>query len=82
MMEIHKRIGERYECKMSMIGGRKHLAKELSILNRKIRWTDAGIEIDADKRHAEEIIKEARLTDHKKSPTPVSTEYDKESSDC
>ena len=74
LKEHYKKILKKYECTMSMIGSGSHLEKSLKILNRTIRWTEAGIEIEADKRHALEIIKEAKLEDNKKAIVPVSAE--------
>ena len=78
MREIFKKLSAKYECKMSMIGEGKHVGKKLKILNRTIEWTKEGITIEADKRHAEEIIKEACLKDNKKSTVPVSVEVVKD----
>ena len=74
VMEIHKKIMAKYECTMTMIGRKDYMKKELKILNRRIRWKSEGIEIEADPRHAEEVIKEARLEDKKMSTIPVAAE--------
>jgi len=74
MKELYEKIKKKYECTMTMIGGASHLEKKMKILNRRIEWKSEGIEIEADRRHAEEIVKEARLKDHKMSIIPVAAE--------
>ena len=55
---MYHAIQKKYECKMTMIGHGAHLEKQMKILNRIVAWKPEGIEIIADARHAEEIIKE------------------------
>ena len=38
-------------------------AKEAVILNRIIRWTESGIEYEADPRQAEKLVAECGMTD-------------------
>ena len=59
---------------MSMIGRAWHLGKQMKILNRTVVWKEDGIELIADKRHAEEIVKEAKLKDDRKSLVPAPVE--------
>ena len=51
-------MGERYEIKSEFQGPEAHMAQELQVLNRVLRWTDVGIEYEADQRHAKLIIRE------------------------
>ena len=44
--------------------------KEISILNRIVRWTSEGFEIEADPRHVELIFKSLEMTDAKGTTTP------------
>ena len=74
LRECHRIIAKKYEITMTMIGSARHLEKDLKILNRTVRWTPGGIEIEADKRHALEIIKEANLKDDKTVATPVAAD--------
>ena len=74
LRECHRLIAKKYEITMTMIGNARHLEKELKILNRTVRWTPRGIEIEADKRHALEIIKEAKLSDEKTAIVPVAVD--------
>jgi hypothetical protein len=74
MNKIYEQVKRKYECTMNMIGEKAHLEKKFKILNRHVEWKSWGIEIEADKRHAELIIEEASLKDQKKSTIPVATE--------
>ena len=53
-----------------MIGEEEHLGKETKILNRLIRVTKEGWEIEADPRHGELIIKELEIEKSKGLSTP------------
>ena len=44
--------------------------KEVKVLNKVIRYTDAGIELEADPRHAEIILRELQLVGTKASTVP------------
>ena len=45
-------------------------AKEAVILNRIIRWTESGIEYEADPRQAEKLVAECGMTDTNTCATP------------
>ena len=47
---------------------------EVRILNRILRWEDAGISLDADQRHAELIIEHLGLQDANPVTSPGSQE--------
>ena len=49
-------VKARYEIKVQMMGQAKDLAKEVKILNRTITWGKQGISIEADPRHAREVV--------------------------
>ena len=42
----------------------------MRIFNRIIRWTDAGLRIEADPRHVENLIKEMGLEEANSVKTP------------
>ena len=52
------------------LGGGKDDDKCMRILNRIIRWTDAGLRIEADPRHVEILIKEMGLEEANSVKTP------------
>ena len=50
-------IKKHFETKEDIIGAGEDQAKDITVLNRKIRWTDSGIEIEGDERHVDAIVK-------------------------
>ena len=62
-------IMKKYEAKTSIMGPGAY-DKEAKMLNRSIKWTEVGIEIEADTRHAAEIIKGAGMEAAKGVSTP------------
>ena len=48
--------------------------KELKVLNRIIRYTDQGIELEADLRHAELIVKQLGLEEAEPLTNPAAEE--------
>ncbi len=65
------RIKSRYEIRGQVIGEAKGLAKELNIFNRSARWTAHGIEIEAEPRHAKEVIQALGLEGSNPVATPT-----------
>ena len=56
--------------------------KEVKILSRIIRWTNEGLEYEADQRHADLLVKEMKVTESKEVTTPiVSQNIEKEEED-
>ena len=45
---MNKKMQEEYEIKFQVMGPEKHLSQDVKILNRKLRWTQVGIEYEAD----------------------------------
>ena len=50
-------LGEKYEIRTQRIGNGQGRECEGKILNRIVRWTRNGYELEAEPRHAELIIK-------------------------
>ncbi len=49
--------------------------KEIRVLNRTLRWTTRGLELEADGEHAQTVISEMGLkADSKGSDTPLPKE--------
>ena len=63
-------LREKYKIKTETLGGDANDTKEVRILNKVIRLTDAGVELEADPRHAELIVRELELENCKPSKTP------------
>ena len=59
------------------MGPEKHLSKDVKILNRTLRWTQVGIEYEADLEHAGLIVKETETANMKKCKTPGITQGSK-----
>ena len=69
--EIYRRMSERYKLKLrGILGPDSWDDKEITILNRVIRWNDAGIEYEPDPRHAEYIVSALGLHSAKPVTTP------------
>ena len=67
---IREALEGKYKLKVQMLGGRKECVKEIRVLNKIVRHTAAGIELEADPRHAEIVIRDLGLTDGKPSKVP------------
>ena len=64
-----------------MIGPDKTDNKELRILNRIIRYTEKGIELEVDLRHAELIVAQLGLTESKPLSCPSAEEVERDNDD-
>ena len=67
---LNKKMQEEYEIKFQAIGPGKHLSKDVKILRRTLRWTQVGIEFEADLKYAGLIVKETETANMKKCKTP------------
>ena len=64
LTKLAKRMAEWWEIKMrGIMGSAAGEVKQMTILGRTVRWTEDGIEYEADGKHREELIKEAGLTE-------------------
>ena len=54
---------DKYMLKFQVLGKGEDCVQEVRILNKVIRRTDEGIELEADPRHAEIVAKELGLVD-------------------
>ena len=62
---------KKYELTESgRLGPSKDDDKEVKILNRIARWTDGGVEYEADPRQAERLVSDLGLEDAKRVGTP------------
>ena len=68
---VIRKMDNKFESKHQIMGEAKDLEKELNVLNRIVRWGAAGIEIEADPKHVEIIVKELELTEAKPVATPA-----------
>jgi hypothetical protein len=68
---LEKRLGEQYEIKIGpRLGPGPNDAKEATVLNRIVRWTEDGLEYEADPRQAEKLLRECGLEGASAVATP------------
>ena len=67
-------LTKEFKIKTSIIGPDDKDEKEIKILNRIIRYTKSGIELEADLRHAELIVSQLGLTESKELTCPAAEE--------
>ena len=71
---LHRETAKKYEVKAQTMGMKKGMDKEAKVLNRTLRWSDEGISIEADPRHAREIIKHSGVEQCTPLVTPCTKE--------
>ena len=57
LVEIREALEKKYRLKVELLSGDKGDVQEVRILNKVVRWTDVGIELEADPRHVEIAVK-------------------------
>ena len=57
---LGEKLKKKFEIKLQIMGPGPRRVKEQLILNRVVRWTDEGLEYEADPRHAEIAIREVQ----------------------
>ena len=70
MKWFDEELSKAYEIKTQRLGRGAGLQREGKVLNRILRATEAGWEIEADPRHAELVIEQLGLTAEKAVATP------------
>ena len=70
LRQTRETLDGRYKLKVDMLGAGDGCVKEVKILNRVIRWTNAGITYEADTKHVNRIIKGLELDNSKGLTTP------------
>ena len=69
---LKETLENKYKIKTEQLGCGEGMQEEVRILNKIVRQTSAGIELEADPRHAEIVVKELGLKDARPSPVPGS----------
>jgi hypothetical protein len=69
---IKKTLSDKYKIKIEQLGHGGDKKPEIRILNKVVRMTDTGIELEADPRHAELVISELGLSSARPSMVPGS----------
>ena len=75
---VRKTLETKYKIKVEAMGCGEGDKSEVRILNKVIRMTKNGIELEADPRHAELAVKELGLDGSRPSPVPGSKEVTKD----
>ena len=77
LKHMERMMSEWYEVKVrGVVGPDPHDMSEIRILNRTLRWTKDGIELEADGKHVKTIIDEAGLKgDPKGSDYPLPKDF-------
>ena len=70
MRDTRRSLEDKYKLKVQNLGEGKDCVDEVRILNKIFRYTESGIELEADPRHAELVIKELGLENAKASRVP------------
>jgi hypothetical protein len=70
--DIKSTLSEKYKIKIEQLGYGGDSKSEIRILNKVVRMTDTGIELEADPRHAELVISELGLGNARPSLVPGS----------
>ena len=74
---IDEKLKENYETKTEFFGPDLGMVREVSILNRTLRWKENMIEYEADSRHAQVIVEECEVMSAKASKTPCVSDHEK-----
>ena len=72
LVDVEKALADKYKIKTERLGGSATDSKEIRVLNKILRYTPNGLELDADPRHAEMIIRDLNLAVAKPSKVPGS----------
>ena len=65
-----KVLMDKYKIKVETLGNGVGESKEIRVLNKIIRRTEDGVEMEADPRHAELVVRQLGLEEAKSSATP------------
>ena len=74
LVTTRKTLEDKYRLKVETLGKEEQCVQELRILNKVVRYTGSGLELEADPRHAEIVVKELDLSDAKSSKVPGAKE--------
>ena len=69
VMDARKTLENKYKLKVDSLGTAPGCKEEVRILNKVLRYTNRGLELEADPRHAEIVIRQMGL--EKATPSRV-----------
>ena len=81
MKWLEDELAKAYEIQSQKLGMSKDFHQEGKVLNRIIRCTDSGWEVEADPRHAELVVEQLGLADEKGCATPGNSGTEEEEND-
>ena len=67
-------LEDKYKIKVEVLGDKKDQTMELRILNKVVRLTHEGVELEADPRHVELTVRDLGLADARVSTVPGAKE--------
>ena len=74
LKETRAALENKYKIKVEVLGDKKDQTGELRILNKVVRLTDVGVELEADPRHVELTVRDLGLEQAKASSVPGAKE--------
>ena len=75
LKKTREALENKYCLKVQTLGSRAGCDQEIRVLNKIIRYTPSGIELEADPRHAERVIRDLGLEEAKASRVPGVKEH-------
>ena len=63
LKDLRKTLEDKYKLKVEMLGHSEGEKAEIKILNKIVRETKDGIELEADPRHVEIAVRELGISD-------------------
>ena len=70
LAKLRSALESKYKLKVETLSGESCDVQEVKILNKIVRWTDAGVELEADPRHAEIVVRAMGLQEGAASKVP------------
>ena len=67
---MENELSKKYEIQTQRLGVGHGREAEVKILNRIVRWTAGGVEMEADPRHAELVVKQLNLEGCRSGSSP------------
>ncbi len=74
LKETRTGLEDKYKIKVDVLGSGPGCVNEVKILNKIVRYTPEGVELEADPRHAEIVVNELGLRNAKISRVPGAKE--------
>ena len=76
LTQLAGELGKRFEIKLKIMGPERDQVQEQIILNRIVRWTNEGLQYEADPRHAELVVRQ--MQQKREYRTPIDKQKNQE----